>query len=109
VRRFVPTPPRRPEGIRWLRSDGKPNISDRIYRVEGDAQIIATRPVYTIAKTSPVLEAAETIAYKWVRALPVVNPGDHVYCLSSGGGGYGNPSERSKEAEEWDRRNGYVG
>ena len=39
----------------------------------------------------------------------VVNSGDHVYCLSSGGGGYGNPSERSKEAEEWDRRNGYVG
>jgi N-methylhydantoinase A/oxoprolinase/acetone carboxylase beta subunit/N-methylhydantoinase B/oxoprolinase/acetone carboxylase alpha subunit len=39
----------------------------------------------------------------------VVNPGDHVYCLSSGGGGYGNPAERSPEAEEWDRRNGYVG
>jgi N-methylhydantoinase A/oxoprolinase/acetone carboxylase beta subunit/N-methylhydantoinase B/oxoprolinase/acetone carboxylase alpha subunit len=39
----------------------------------------------------------------------VVNPGDHVYCLSSGGGGYGNPSERSQPADEWDRRNGYVG
>jgi N-methylhydantoinase B len=38
----------------------------------------------------------------------VVNPGDHVYCLSSGGGGYGNPSKRSQAAEEWDRRNGYV-
>ena len=76
MRRFTPTPPRRPEGIRWLRSDGKPNISDRIYRVEGDAQIIAKRPVYTVAKTSPILEAAETIAYRWVRALPVVNPGD---------------------------------
>ena len=38
----------------------------------------------------------------------VVNPGDHVYCLSSGGGGYGDPSERSQEAEDWDRRNGYV-
>ncbi len=75
MRRFTPTPPRRPEGIRWLRSDGKPNISDRIYRVEGDAQIIATRPVYTVAKTAPVLEAAETMAYRWVRALPVVNPG----------------------------------
>jgi len=23
--------------------------------------------------------------------------------------GYGNPSERSKAADEWDRRNGYVG
>ena len=39
----------------------------------------------------------------------VVNPGDHVYCLSSGGGGYGNPSERSQTADEWDKRNGYVG
>ena len=39
----------------------------------------------------------------------MVNPGDHVYCLSSGGGGYGNPADRSPEAEEWDRRNGYVG
>ena len=39
----------------------------------------------------------------------VVNPGDHVYCLSSGGGGYGDPAERSPEADEWDRRNGYVG
>ena len=38
-----------------------------------------------------------------------VNPGDHVYCLSSGGGGYGNPSDRSLAADEWDRKNGYVG
>jgi 5-oxoprolinase (ATP-hydrolysing)/N-methylhydantoinase A len=38
-----------------------------------------------------------------------VNPGDHVYCLSSGGGGYGNPLDRSPAADEWDRKNGYVG
>ena len=38
-----------------------------------------------------------------------VNPGDHVYCLSSGGGGYGTPSDRSQAADEWDRKNGYVG
>ena len=38
----------------------------------------------------------------------LVNVGDHIYCLSSGGGGYGNPAERTKEAEDWDRRNGYV-
>ena len=38
-----------------------------------------------------------------------VNPGDHVYCLSSGGGGYGNPSDRNQAADEWDRKNGYVG
>jgi len=38
-----------------------------------------------------------------------VNPGDHVYCLSSGGGGYGNPSERSQAADDWDKKNGYIG
>ena len=38
----------------------------------------------------------------------VVNPGDHVYCLSSGGGGYGDPRERDEAAREWDLKNGYV-
>ena len=38
----------------------------------------------------------------------VVNPGDHVYCLSSGGGGYGEPGERDEAAREWDLKNGYV-
>ena len=38
----------------------------------------------------------------------VVNPGDHVYCLSSGGGGYGDPGERDEAAREWDLKNGYV-
>ncbi|MCI0810906.1 MAG: hydantoinase B/oxoprolinase family protein [Chloroflexi bacterium] len=38
----------------------------------------------------------------------VVNPGDHIYCLSSGGGGYGNPADRSQAAVDWDRKNGYV-
>ncbi|MCI0794760.1 MAG: hydantoinase B/oxoprolinase family protein [Chloroflexi bacterium] len=38
----------------------------------------------------------------------VVNPGDHIYCLSSGGGGYGDPAQRDKAAREWDLKNGYV-
>ena len=38
----------------------------------------------------------------------VVNPGDHVYCLSAGGGGYGDRSERSQESKDWDVKNGYV-
>ncbi|MCH7713723.1 MAG: hydantoinase B/oxoprolinase family protein [Chloroflexi bacterium] len=38
----------------------------------------------------------------------VVNPGDRIYCLSSGGGGFGEPSERGKEEREWDAKNGYV-
>ena len=38
----------------------------------------------------------------------VVNPGDHIICLSSGGGGYGPPQERDKAAAAWDLKNGYV-
>ena len=38
----------------------------------------------------------------------VVNPGDHIVCLSSGGGGYGQPQDRDKDAAIWDMKNGYV-
>ena len=38
----------------------------------------------------------------------VVNPGDHIVCLSSGGGGYGEPKDRDGEAASWDMKNGYV-
>ena len=38
----------------------------------------------------------------------VVNPGDHIVCLSSGGGGYGQPEDRDKDAAMWDLKNGYV-
>ena len=38
----------------------------------------------------------------------VVNPGDHIVCLSSGGGGYGQPEDRDQEAAVWDLKNGYV-
>ena len=38
----------------------------------------------------------------------VVNPGDHIICLSSGGGGYGRLEDRDKEALTWDLKNGYV-
>ena len=38
----------------------------------------------------------------------VVNPGDHIICLSSGGGGYGSPEKRAEEAATWDLKNGYV-
>jgi len=73
--RFVPTfAPRRPEGIRWLRSDGKPNFGDRIHRREGDAKLLATRPVHTTTRTETILEALEKMAKYNVRVLPVVNP-----------------------------------
>ena len=38
----------------------------------------------------------------------VVNPGDHIVCLSSGGGGYGLAEERDDDAAAWDLKNGYV-
>ncbi len=38
----------------------------------------------------------------------VVRPGDHIVCLSSGGGGYGQPEVRDKDASMWDLKNGYV-
>ena len=38
----------------------------------------------------------------------VVNPGDHIICLSSGGGGYGLAEERDADAAAWDLKNGYV-
>ena len=38
----------------------------------------------------------------------VVKPGDHIVCFSSGGGGYGQPEKRDKEASMWDLKNGYV-
>ena len=38
----------------------------------------------------------------------VVNPGDHIVCFSSGGGGYGQPENRDKDAAMWDLKNGYV-
>ncbi len=38
----------------------------------------------------------------------VVKPHDRIVALSSGGGGYGDPALRSREARSHDRRNGYV-
>ena len=38
----------------------------------------------------------------------VVNPGDHIVCLSSGGGGFGQPDDRDRDAAAWDLKNGYV-
>ncbi len=38
----------------------------------------------------------------------VVNPGDHIICLSSGGDGHGRLEDRDKEALTWDLKNGYV-
>ncbi len=38
----------------------------------------------------------------------IVRPGDVILCLSSGGGGYGDPVERDPAMREWDHKNGYI-
>ena len=38
----------------------------------------------------------------------VVNPGDHIICFSSGGGGYGQSEDRDQASVDWDLKNGYV-
>ena len=38
----------------------------------------------------------------------IVKPSDTILCLSSGGGGYGDPNDRSPERRESDHRNEYV-
>ncbi|WP_048061830.1 CBS domain-containing protein [Hyperthermus butylicus] len=75
MRRSTVVPPRRrPEGIRWLRSDGKPNFSDRIHRHEGEAKLLAKRPVYTTTRTSTILRLLEDMTRYNVRAMPVIVP-----------------------------------
>ena len=72
MRRIVPKP--RPEGIRWLRSDGKPNFSDRLRRREGDAKIVARRPPRWVSKNSTVLLASEEMTRNNIRSLIVAEP-----------------------------------
>jgi CBS domain-containing protein len=66
-------PRSRPEGIRWVRADGSPNWSQRIRRKEGDAKRIASKPPLTVAKTTPILSAMETMSSRRVRGLLVVD------------------------------------
>ena len=38
----------------------------------------------------------------------LIKPGDRIVCLSSGGGGYGDPRKRPWQQREWDLKNGYC-
>lgn len=73
---FQSTPPKRirPEGLRYLRSNGKPNFSSRIYEKPGELSIIIKRPVVTITHVKPIGEAIKTMTYKGFRRLPVTTP-----------------------------------
>lgn len=61
----------RPEGLRWLRSDGTPNWSQRVRERVKSVGIVASKPAITVRKSSTVLEAAELIASRNVRGLIV--------------------------------------
>ncbi len=63
---------RRIEGYRFLRSDGKPNYTNRVYRVEKDMELLATRPPVVAQPTTPIIEAIERMYEKDVRSLVVV-------------------------------------
>jgi CBS domain-containing protein len=69
VIRGLPAAPRRPEGIRWLRSDGTPNWSQRVSEGRLEAAHLASRPPITVHPASTILEAAEAIASRKVRGL----------------------------------------
>jgi N-methylhydantoinase B len=38
----------------------------------------------------------------------IVKPGDRIFCLSAGGGGFGDPNARAPEKRAWDVKNGYC-
>jgi len=55
---------------RWLRSDGKPNLSDRIYSLPREIEIIAKKPVLSITPSTPIGKAVEIMASSY-RSLVV--------------------------------------
>ncbi|MCI4396932.1 MAG: CBS domain-containing protein [Thermoprotei archaeon] len=62
---------RRFEGYRALRSDGKPNFSDRIYRVEGDMERLARKPAIGVSQSTPIKEALAKMNTEKVRSLVI--------------------------------------
>lgn len=73
VIRSLPPAPRRPEGVRWVRSDGSPNWSQRLYEGRMEAASLASRPPIGVHDSSTILEAAETMAKHRVRGLVVTD------------------------------------
>jgi len=68
---FVPPKRIRPEGLRYIRSNGKPNFSSRVYERPSELSIIAKRPVVTITHIKPVGEAIKVMTIRGYRRLPV--------------------------------------
>ena len=91
-----------------------------IYQGDGEARLNMAgdgtiNPPYGLFGGRPGLPHIYSIVSNGTeRVLPsklegvAVTPGDRIVCLSSGGGGFGDPSERPEASRCKDARNGYV-
>lgn len=78
-----------------MRADGKPNWSQRVFKLSGELENICSKPVIAVPKSSTVMEAVKAIATHQVRGLPVTELGRVVGVLTAndlvdylGGGPY---------------------
>lgn len=60
---------------RFLRSDGTPNFSSRIYERPGEVEVVAKRPVVTVTPTARIIDSLKIMASRGFRRLPIVHPG----------------------------------
>ncbi|MEM2214431.1 MAG: CBS domain-containing protein [Candidatus Nezhaarchaeales archaeon] len=58
---------------RFLRIDGTPNFSSKIYEKPGEVEIIARRPVVTATPTTRVIDALRIMASRGFRRLPIAS------------------------------------
>jgi CBS domain-containing protein len=56
---------------RFLRSDGTPNFSSKVYEKPGEVEVIARRPVITATPTTKVIDALKVMANRGFRRLPI--------------------------------------
>jgi len=56
---------------RFLRSDGTPNFSSKVYEKPGEVEVIARRPVVTATPTAKVIDALKIMASRGFRRLPI--------------------------------------
>ena len=99
---------------------GLGTVCDLVYEGEGPALLntagdgVVVPPFGLFGATDGLPHHYKVVASGTERVLGskevgvVVNPGDHIVCLSSGGGGYGQPGDRDEDAAAWDLKNGYV-
>ncbi len=60
---------------RFLRSNGTPSFSSRIYERPGEVEVIAKRPVVTVTPTARIIDSLKIMASRGFRRLPIVHPG----------------------------------